>query len=87
MRVLFTNDDNGFSFQNPTADLVDVFNTSELIMKELEKTQVGVYRRGGSWREIIKDGNIEFNLISSGRKSDFSKEDYDLEYRVISGNY
>lgn len=76
-----------FEGLNPIADLVDVFNSSELILKTLEKTQVGVMRMGGSWREIMKDGNIEFNHLSTGRKSDYTKDEYDLEYKLISGNY
>jgi hypothetical protein len=87
MRVLFIDDCNMFEAKNPHACLVDVFNTSELIMKSLEKSQIGVYRRGGRWEEIMKDGKIEFNLISSGRKSNYKAEDYDLEYELISGNY
>lgn len=87
MRVLFLDDCNMFESSNPLAYLVDVFNTSILIMKTLEKAQAGVGRRGGKWIEIMQDGNIQYNLIASGKKSDFGKEDYDLEYRLISGNY
>jgi hypothetical protein len=87
MRVLFTDDCNMFEGANPIADLVDVFNTSEMIMKKLEETQVGVRRRGGKWREIMSDGNIKFSHLSKGRKSDYKEDEYDLEYRVISGNY
>ena len=87
MRVLFLDDCNMFEGANPIAYLVDVFDTSELIMRKLEKTQRGVGRRGGKWREIMSDGNIKFNELSKGRKSDYKKDKYDLEYRVISGNY
>ena len=87
MRVLFLDDCNMFEGANPIADLVDVFDTSELIMKKLEETQVGVRRRGGKWKEIMSDGNIKFNLLSNGRKSDYNKGEFDLEYKVISGNY
>lgn len=87
MRVLFLNDGNGFETQNPIADLVDVFNTSEIIMKFLEDSQYGVRRFGGNWKEILKDGKISHNIISSGRLSDFNREDYDIIYKLISGNY
>lgn len=87
MRILFIDDCNMFEGANPIADLVDVFDTSELIMRKLEETQVGVRRRGGKWREIMSDGNIQFNHLSRGRKSDYKDDEYDLEYRVISGNY
>ena len=40
MRVLFTDDCNMFEGANPVADLVDDFDTSELIMRKLEETQV-----------------------------------------------
>ena len=76
-----------FEAANPIADLVDVFDTSELIMKKLEKTQRGVGRMGGKWRDIMSDGNIKFNHLSKGRKSDYQEDEYDLEYRLISGNY
>jgi hypothetical protein len=87
MRVLFLDDCNMFEGANPIANLVDVFDTSELIMKKLEESQLGVRRRGGNWREIMSDGNVKFNLLSSGRKSDYKEDEFDLEYRVISGNY
>jgi len=76
-----------FESANPVANLVEVFNTSETIMKKLELSQVGVSRRGGSWREIMDDGNIKFNHLSKGKKSDYDSSDYDLEYKLISGNY
>jgi len=86
MRILFTDDYNMFEAANPIADLVDVFDTSELIMRKLEETQVGIRRMGGKWRDIMSDGNIKFNHLSKGRKNDYKKDEYDLEYRVISGN-
>lgn len=35
----------------------------------------------------MKDGNIEYNLISSGRLSDYDESLYDWRYKLISGNY
>ena len=35
----------------------------------------------------MRNGKIEYELFSSGRKSDYDKGDYDEEYRLISGNY
>lgn len=87
MRVLFIDDRNGFEFENPVADLVDVFDTSEIIMRELEKSQRGVYHSGGKWEEIMQDGNIKYNHLSHGRKSNYKEDDYDLLYKLISGNY
>lgn len=87
MRVLFLDDRNMYEATNPIANLVDVLDTSELIMKTLEKSQLGVYNSGGKWKEIMKDGSIKHNLLSSGKKSDYEKDGYDLEYRLISGNY
>lgn len=87
MRILFLNDCNCFEASDPIADLVDVFDTSELIMKDLEKHQRGVGHRGGKWKEIMEDGNIKYNHLSNGRKSDYSKDDFDIEYKLISGNY
>ena len=87
MRVLFLNDCNSHYIQNPIADLIDVFDTSELIMKNLERNQRGAGRLGGRWKLIMTDGNIKYNHISNGHKNDYSESDYDLVYKLISGNY
>jgi len=87
-KILFLDDCNKFEGHNPRAYLVEIpqeINCS--ILYALEKTQIGVGRRGGNWREIMKDGKIEHTLISSGIKSDYTTKDYDEEYKVISGNY
>jgi len=87
MRVLFLDDCNMFEGTNPVADLVDVFNTSEIIMRSLEESQYGVRKIGGNWRKIMEDGNIKYHHLSKGRKNNYKKDEYDLEYRLISGNY
>ena len=88
MRVLFLDDCNGFEHKDPIADLVDIpTNTGEKILRSLERTQPGAGRIGGKWREIMLEGNIEHTVVGSGRKSDFTEDDYDLEYKLISGNY
>lgn len=87
MRVLFLDDCNMFEGRDPIANLVEVFDTNELTMKQLEKAQIGVYRSGGRWRKIMEDGNIKFKHLASGRKSDFIQGEYELEYKLISGNY
>lgn len=87
IRVLFLNDNNGFEVDNPIANLIDVFNTSEMIMKHLEEYQTGVKHIGGKWVKIMIDGNIKCNHISKGRKNDYKPNDYDLIYELISGNH
>lgn len=87
-KILFLEDCNMFEGHNPRAYLVEMskeINSS--ILNALEKSQRGVYRRGGKWNEIMKDGKIEYKLLSSGKKSDYTEKDYDEEYKVISGNY
>ena len=87
MRILFLSDSNGYERRDPLADLVDVYGTEMRIMKALESSQIGVGRTGGSWKEIMKDGKIKHTHVKEGRLSDFKEDDYDIEYRLISGNY
>lgn len=87
MKVLFLDDCNMFEGHNPIATLVQVSNTNEEQIKTIEKQQLGVYRMGGRWLDIMKTGNIPYEVLKKGRMSDFKKEDYDIEYRLISGNY
>lgn len=88
MKILFLDDCNMFEGYNPLAYLVEIPNEiNSSILHILEKSQIGVRRRGGKWIEIMEDGKIEHTLISSGRKSDYSEKDYDEEYGLISGNY
>ena len=35
----------------------------------------------------MKSLNIEYKLISEGRKSDYSEHDYNELYTLINGNY
>jgi hypothetical protein len=87
-KILFLDDCNMFEGHNPRAYLVEIpREINSLTLHALEKTQTGVSRFGGKWREIMVDGKIEHTLISSGRRSDYSEKDYDEEYRLISGNY
>lgn len=76
-----------FEARNPIADLIEVENISEGDMKNLEQAQLGVYRAGGKWQEIMKDGNIKYEVLKTGRRSDFKKNEYDIVYKLISGNY
>jgi hypothetical protein len=89
MKILFINDCNGNEYSNPYTDLVEI--DDQLVdvdkFRNLEAMQLGVSRRGGSWKEIMIDGLISYNHISSGKLSDFKDSNYDIEYRVISGNY
>ena len=88
MKILFLDDCNMFEGQNPLAYLVEMPNEIDSsILYILEKSQRGVYHRGGKWREIMEDGKIKHTLISSGRRSDYYEKDYDKEYRLISGTY
>ena len=87
-KILFLNDCNGFEHYDPLASLVEISETETLLkLRSLETNQLGVSRRGGSWKEIMVDGKIPYSLIKEGRKSDFKKEDYDTIYYLISGNY
>ncbi len=87
MRVLFIDYCNGFESDNPNVTLVDVFNTEERVMKALEGSQIGVGRVGGSWRKIMKDGNIQHVVVQSGKHNELVSENHDLCYELITGNY
>lgn len=86
MKILFTTDCNGFESKNPKAFLVECVDTNLENLRKLELSQIRVGRRGGMWKEIMIDGNLNYTLISQGNKSDYTSG-YDLEYKLISGNY
>ena len=87
-KILFLDDCNMFEAKHPLAFLVEIPNEiSTSTLQILEKSQRGVYHRGGKWTEIMEDGKIDYKLISQGKKSDYTENDYDEEYKVISGNY
>lgn len=87
-KVLFSNDANGHEFADPYCTLIEIsLSITKEQMKKLEYSQLGVMRRGGSWKEIMEDGNIQYTLISSGRFSQYKEEDYNELYKLISGNY
>lgn len=76
---------------NPYADLVE-FSTkvTKESLKKLEYNQLGATRRGGSLKELLDDVHglgIKTKILREGRLSDFKKEEYSFEYRLISGNY
>lgn len=89
--VLFLNDNNGWSHDNPIADLVLVENYDHDLIKSKEMKIPGVYQQGGNWKHAVSDAGLNFKEIISGRGSDFTKGDivnYIKErYYVISGNY
>lgn len=87
-KILFTSDCNGYEYKNPRAHLIELSEsiTNELL-HSLEYKQPGACRMGGSWQKIMNDGNIIYNLLSEGKKSDYKLTDYDTEYKLISGNY
>ena len=87
-KVLILDACNGYERQDPEAFLVETSAViNEKIMKSLELEQPGALRTGGDWRRIFADGEIEYKLLSSGRKSKYKEGDYDWIYNVASGNY
>jgi len=86
--VLFLDDCNGFESNDPLAWLVKIPNVITLkILDALERTQHNALRFGGNWKYIMRDGEIKHEEISNGRKSDYIEDDYDIVYKVASGNY
>lgn len=85
---MFLDSENGFSTNNPKAYVVEISNIiTREILQALEMTQRGVYRQGGKWEEIMKDGKINYNLIWEGRVLDWSHEYSPDVYNLIEGNY
>ena len=73
---------------NPYAYLIKIPNyINTKILNTLELSQPGALRMGTSWQKIMEDGEIEHTKISEGRKSDYTPEDYDEVYKLITGNY
>jgi len=88
MKILFVDDCNGNESEDPIVDLLDVpSNPSENLLKDLEATQLGVGRHGGSWKRIMNNGFMTYTVLKSGRLSDIKLNDYDMFYKLISGNY
>lgn len=91
VRVLFTNDWNGNELKDPNAILVYIQESpSNEFMKNLEYLGgFGAY--GGDYKAVLSNLaklGIYSVKISEGRKSHYKEgEDYDREYRVVSGNY
>ncbi len=87
-KILFLDTCNNYESHNPIAYLVEI---SDKINKEIlytaERLQKGVNYLGGKWEDIMKSLNIEYKLISEGRKSDYSEHDYNELYSLINGNY
>jgi hypothetical protein len=87
-KVLILDACSGHEQQDPRAYLVETSAViNEKIMKSLELEQPGALRTGGNWRQIFIDGDIEYKLLSSGRKSKYKEGDYDWIYNVTWGNY
>lgn len=88
MKILFLDYDYGFAYNNPIAVLVQINKSlSKEELKKLELNQPGVSRIGGDWKRILKDAKVICKIIKEGNKSDFKKESYDFEYKLITGNY
>ncbi len=87
MKVLFLDTQNGHSYENPVADLIEINSIEDIDMESLELKQLGVMRTGGNWKFIMEEGDIQHNHISHGNKSDYKPTDYDFTYTLISGNY
>jgi hypothetical protein len=86
--VLFTTDCN-YHEKDPYAVLVRVYgdDITEDLLDDLEELQPGAGRIGGNWPDIMKDGGLYYEEVSFGRLSEYTKDQYDWEHRLISGNY
>ena len=92
MIVLFVDDCNGNESKNPLVSLVNVktelpTNFIEHSFNVAELNQIGVGRMGGSWKKILQDLELEYEIISQGKLLDHKSCKRDITYKVISGNY
>lgn len=88
MKVLFVDDCNMNESADPIVDLVDVQKCPPIsVLQHIESEQRGVGHQGGSWPGIMCDGCLDYIVLKSGRLSDVKSDDYDMYYKLISGNY
>lgn len=99
MQVIFISDANGHEYANPLCTLVTLkeVNTIPITnpMYDLELTQVGVNRRGGSWKELCADMIVKglisnYTEVKQFRWAEFPREarkSGTILYYLISGNY
>lgn len=88
MRVLFLSYANGHAGYNPYAVMIHFPMKVDIKrMHKIESNQIGVNRRGGSWKEILEGGKYDYHILSEGRFSDYSPHEYDEVYHLITGNY
>jgi NACalpha-BTF3-like transcription factor len=86
--VKFVNDHNSHYINNPEVHIVKIHGEAKkATMKALERSQIGAGRMGGNWRKILKDYDMEYEILEKGWYNDLKNEDCDFEYKVISGNY
>ncbi len=88
MKILFVDDCNMFEAHNPRGYLVETVKDVTLEQLEIwEKEQPGRLRTGGNFKQTLLTGDIAYNILISAKLSDFKKEDYDILFKVASGNY
>lgn len=93
MKVLFANEANGHAYENPYVTLVAITGfVSADELRKYELKQPGVLRRGGDWQQILDDMKQNFviqdyTVISHGRFKDYEHDQFNMWYRLISGNY
>lgn len=88
MKVLVLSNNNGHNYKDPQAWLIEVSDNTDLdVIHDIELTQTGVHRMGGSWKRAFDDAGATYRILSEGYRSHYEKEQYDLSYTVTSGNY
>ncbi len=88
-RIMFVDDCNGYEYDSPIATIVEIpVEITIEMLKFLENQQPGIGHAGGNYIWMLRKGQIEFVILAEGRQKNFKKgQDYDEEYRVVSGNY
>ncbi len=88
-RILFVSDENGHAYDDNFYWLVKVNSIVDNgMLYNAERKQTGLLRSGGSAVQILKDLNLDYELISSGKISTLTKSDYyNIRYDLTSGNY
>lgn len=86
MKILFTNDCNGFEYKDPDAILIHT--ERDLTKKQISNAEVGNRFVGGKFDATLDVMGVKWKRITDWKKeSDFTKKDYDLKFELFSGNY
>jgi len=86
MKILFTSDCNGHEYKDPRAFLIETTDISDEVLHSADMKTSNRFH-GGIAEHILKSLGVEFQELKRGKFSEFSREEYDKEFKLSSGNY